>query len=434
MSTLLVIQTTTTTTTLQQCPAIPIPPRKDNDDDEPDPVLVALVAKWMYRGMIVVLLAGGVGYCYLKCPTDVETKLPLPSFLINTRQEWNSLGVAAKCLIVLPVALHLLHRNVPRAASWMQRYLVCSYDVVFHQRKVWTIWTTTLLHGGWIHLGINVSILMSLLVSTQLNFPGSCEAPMLATMWFVSAGLGGVLQLAHARLSRHRGFLMPAPYVGISGMVVAYFALMSLYDPRGEAYLIFFPWTTFDSIHLLWGVVAFDGLAYLYYLRTPPASVLRIAHGAHLGGVLASLLLYTLFAQTATKRTIHDLGRYHEKHMQARTRNRNPNQPKDKDTDKDTDMTIEESKEIEKHNRRAGLAAGSMLQLITTMKPNLLEDEHTFIALLGMLHDDKQVQNFLRGESMADFRAATAHWELTRVAMHNTATQRVTSTTTAIAS
>ncbi len=143
---------------------------------------------------------------------------------------------------------------------------------------VWlTPLTATLLHGGWLHLGFNMLMLVfcGQMVEAALGGRG------LAILYLIGAYAAAGLQYA-------AGPLDLSPMIGASGAISAVFGAYALLFSQPRLFL--------DRpvlarvVNILWLALAWVGLQYLMGLATSAADF-AVATPAHVGGFFAGLLL-----------------------------------------------------------------------------------------------------------------------------------------------
>lgn len=151
----------------------------------------------------------------------------------------------------------------------------------------WTLVTYAFLHGGIWHLLLNV---------LGIYLIGREVAPLLGSRrfaWFYAgtALLSGLAWLATNAWSGNDLL------VGASGCLAGLFILFAcIYPEREITFLVFFvlPVTLKPKV-LAWGLLAVDGLGFLFSELPGGRFATGIAHSAHLGGMLAGWLYYRYF-------------------------------------------------------------------------------------------------------------------------------------------
>ncbi len=149
---------------------------------------------------------------------------------------------------------------------------------------VWTFLSYALLHGGLLHLAMNC--LGMFLLGREVE-------PLLGAKRFLqfmaaAAFLGGLSwYLTHL-------FAGGTMLVGAAACVAAIFIFFAcVYPEREITFLLFFVLpVTLKPKFLAWGLIAFDGLGFLFSELPGGSFDTGIAHSAHLGGMLAGWLYY----------------------------------------------------------------------------------------------------------------------------------------------
>lgn len=150
--------------------------------------------------------------------------------------------------------------------------------------RLWTLVSYAFLHAGLLHLALNCLGLFLL---------GREVEPLLGAKRFLqffaaSALLGGLVWFAA------HTFAGGMALVGASACVAAIFILFAcIYPEREITFLLFFVLpVTLKPKFLAWGLLAFDGLGFLFSELPGGAFDTGIAHSSHLGGMLAGWLYY----------------------------------------------------------------------------------------------------------------------------------------------
>jgi membrane associated rhomboid family serine protease len=165
--------------------------------------------------------------------------------------------------------------------------------------EVWSFVTYALLHGDWLHLGINVAWMVAFGTPVLRRF-GTSRFLLLS----IAAAVGGAL----AHLWTHWGSLTPmiGASAAISGQMGA--AVRFAFQPggplgalgRGEEWRWRIPAVSLPAAFRNIRVVAFVAVWFLVNLAfgttsTVPGEAPSIAWQAHIGGFLVGLLLFRLF-------------------------------------------------------------------------------------------------------------------------------------------
>jgi membrane associated rhomboid family serine protease len=178
-------------------------------------------------------------------------------------------------LLVVLVIIFLFQNLMPiRAYRWFEQTFALSLEGI-KQGYLWQFLTFQFLHGGFLHILLNGVALYSLgRFMEQVIGRGRFLA-----LYFLSGIAGGALQTLVTLLLDHKDIPVVGASAGIAGLLGA-FALM--YPHQRLTILLFvFPVNVRAAV-LLW---SFIGLSVFGVI----APFGRIAHAAHLGGILAGL-------------------------------------------------------------------------------------------------------------------------------------------------
>jgi membrane associated rhomboid family serine protease len=146
------------------------------------------------------------------------------------------------------------------------------------------------LHGGTLHIMMNLAMLLQAGPVAELGFGGRRDGLVRFIAFFIASGIGGALMYCVVNSSS------TAPTIGASGAISGVFAgflwaAIGLAKP-GQAMLR--PVLVSAAFFLLINV----GLAWVGRVM----NVVPIAWESHLGGFLAGLILYPLFARAGRSR------------------------------------------------------------------------------------------------------------------------------------
>lgn len=143
---------------------------------------------------------------------------------------------------------------------------------------VWlTPWSATLVHGGWLHLIMNLVILL---------WVGSQVERVLGAANFLFAYLVGALAAAAAQwLADPAAFL---PMVGASGAISAIFGMYALFEARPKA--VTRSRRLNRLIHVAWLLGAWVAIQWMNGVLSLGQGVM-LATAAHIGGFVAGLAL-----------------------------------------------------------------------------------------------------------------------------------------------
>lgn len=140
-----------------------------------------------------------------------------------------------------------------------------------------TPWSSALLHGGWLHLGINM---------VMLAFAGSQVERVVGASGLLFAYVLGALFAAAAQFVVDPGSTVPL--VGASGAISALFGLYALFYGRPKQVTRNMKLNRW--IHAAWLLAAWVVLQWMTGLLAGGQGVL-LATPAHIGGFIAGLLL-----------------------------------------------------------------------------------------------------------------------------------------------
>src|SRR4029453_2956498 len=140
-----------------------------------------------------------------------------------------------------------------------------------------TPWTSALLHGNLLHLGLNMLILL---------FAGSQVERIIGKAGLVAAYLLGALAAAAAQFAVDPSGTIPM--VGASGAISALFGLYALF--YGQPKQVTSNRRLNRAIHVLWLLVTWVVLQWMTGLLAGGEGVM-LATPAHIGGFIAGLLM-----------------------------------------------------------------------------------------------------------------------------------------------
>ena len=168
----------------------------------------------------------------------------------------------------------------------LEKYGALSLDGLRHG-FVWQLLTFQFLHAGWLHLLLNC---WGIFV-----FGPPLEAMLgksrLATLYFLSGVAGGALQVLASVLNYHRfGGPVVGASAGVFGLIAAFTSLFP--DARMTLLLFFVIPVRMTANRMLTLAVVLTALGIMF-----PNWLLgrHVAHAAHLGGLIAGLILVRSF-------------------------------------------------------------------------------------------------------------------------------------------
>ncbi len=188
---------------------------------------------------------------------------------------------AVKILIVINVAFFLLDliiRNFT-GSDILTRYFALSIDNLL-RGKVWTIFTYSLLHSGFLHLGVNCLVLF---------FAGSALEQRVGKartfLIYIASVFGGAVLFLVSNLIGTNSVLMGASG-GVIGLLAAF--LMMSKDEVMTFFIIIFP-VKIKAWSMLKYMAMFEFFGFIFFELAPFASG-GIGFSAHLGGIIAGCL------------------------------------------------------------------------------------------------------------------------------------------------
>jgi membrane associated rhomboid family serine protease len=140
-----------------------------------------------------------------------------------------------------------------------------------------TPFSSALVHGGWLHLGINMLMLL---------FAGTMVERVIGASGLVFAYVVGALVAALSQFVVDPG--SPIPMVGASGAISALFGLYALFF--GQPKQVTRNQKLNRSIHVAWLLVTWVLLQWMAGMLAGGEGVM-LATPAHIGGFIAGLLL-----------------------------------------------------------------------------------------------------------------------------------------------
>lgn len=165
---------------------------------------------------------------------------------------------------------------------------------ILHGEKLWTIVTSMFMHGGFLHLFVNM---------VSLIFLGSFLERLIGTkrfllIYFIS-GIVASLAFVFLALAFHSNLEIPA--VGASGAIFGIAGVLAVITPKLPVYIMFIP----IAMPMWLGIVLMLALLWLISI----AAGLPIGNTAHLGGFLAGLA-YGFYLRLKHKRKVALLDKY----------------------------------------------------------------------------------------------------------------------------
>ena len=188
------------------------------------------------------------------------------------------------CLLIIAVfaAQQLLPIDMAEALAWWGGFVPARYSggLPFDAAAVWSPLTHTLLHGGWLHIGMNIGMLMAFGAGLEKQRGGK----YLLVIFIISALGGALTQYLFYSDST-------IPMIGASGGISGLFgaALMEMalnatsHDPR---------WRT-RLRHIMPFVAVWIGISLFFGIFGMPGENQPVAWAAHVGGFIAGMAAAT---------------------------------------------------------------------------------------------------------------------------------------------
>lgn len=192
--------------------------------------------------------------------------------------------IKALCALILVVfaAQQLLPVDVAEALVWWGGFVPARYSgtLPFDAAAIWSPLTHVLLHGGWLHIGMNIGMLMAFGAGLEKQR----GAKNLMFLFIVSALGGALTQFVFYSDST-------IPMIGASGGISGLFgaALMGMaqqatqHDPR---------WRT-RLRHVMPFVAVWIGISLFFGIFGMPGENQPVAWAAHVGGFIAGMITAT---------------------------------------------------------------------------------------------------------------------------------------------
>jgi len=184
------------------------------------------------------------------------------------------------------------------------RYLAIQPDSIIHGKYLWTIITSVFVHGGFLHLFINMFVLFSM--------GGLCERIIgrKRFFWFylISGIIAGLLFVVLAYFFGNSAigakiFGSPFDYaVGASGAIFGIAALFMILIPKMRFSIIFLPFFSLP------GYIMIPFVLFATWIVSSTASF-GIGNTAHFGGFLCGIF-YGFYLRYKYPRKVNALGRY----------------------------------------------------------------------------------------------------------------------------
>lgn len=191
-----------------------------------------------------------------------------------------NLPVLVRSLCLINIAIFLVMKIFPNILSAEQVYALSFVPARYFNNQpigfdgIFSPFTYMFLHGGWLHLGLNIGMLMA--------FGTGLEQRMGARrllLFYILTGLLGAL--LHTIVYPH----MEAPMIGASGAISGLFGgiIMVMYGEgmMGQSY-----WRLLPFVAIWIGISLFFGIFGM------PGTDNPIAWIPHVGGFIAGMLLY----------------------------------------------------------------------------------------------------------------------------------------------
>jgi membrane associated rhomboid family serine protease len=194
--------------------------------------------------------------------------------------EWRSATAAIAIFTVVVSAVAILFGGVEWSAlfgGFIPARMTGQLPVPGAIPAILTPWTSALLHGGWLHLALNMLVLV---------FVGTQVERVIGAGALVFAYLIGALVAAAAQFSVDPGSAVPL--VGASGAISALFGLYALFF--GQPKQVTKSHKLNRWIHAIWVLAAWVVLQWITGVLAGGEGIL-LATPAHIGGFIAGMLL-----------------------------------------------------------------------------------------------------------------------------------------------
>lgn len=185
--------------------------------------------------------------------------------------------IAIVTVAVSAFAILFIGPDAPVFGGFIPARLTGKLAVPGEVPAILTLWTSALLHGGWLHLAVNMLMLV---------FIGSQVERVIGPSALVFAYVIGAAVSALTQFATDPGGMIPL--VGASGAISALFGLYALFFGRPRQVTRNMKLNRW--IHALWVLVAWVVLQWMAGLLAGGQGVL-LATPAHIGGFIAGMLL-----------------------------------------------------------------------------------------------------------------------------------------------
>lgn len=184
---------------------------------------------------------------------------------------------AVKILCLLLIGMGVVQQLMPDdGLTFMLAFVPARYtDGAFEWAEIFSPVTHLFVHGGWLHIGVNLGMLMAFGAGLEKEI-GAKKCLIL----FFAGGLAGAL--SHFALAPHS----PYPLIGASGAISALFGAVVMMMYRQGAL------GAGGYRRLLPFVLAWIGLSLFFGFFGMPGAGGDIAWATHIGGFLAGLALF----------------------------------------------------------------------------------------------------------------------------------------------
>ena len=192
----------------------------------------------------------------------------------NSATAW----IAAVTILVSALAILFAYETAITAGGFIPARLSGLVDVTPAVPALLTPWTSALLHGGWLHLGINM---------VMLGLVGRQVERVVGASGLVIAYVVGALVASAAQFFASPSSLVPM--VGASGAISALFGLFAIFF--GQPKQVTKSQKVNRWIHVAWLLAAWIVIQLMTEMLAGGQGVL-LATPAHIGGFVAGLLLH----------------------------------------------------------------------------------------------------------------------------------------------
>lgn len=186
-----------------------------------------------------------------------------------------------KKIIIVNIVIFILQNIFP--PDFANQWFALSHNGFINGLKVWQVFTYMFMHGGWLHLFLNMFALWI--------FAGELEqvwGSKFFLRYYLLSGLGAgiFIVLMNSYMSTQNPNYATIPTVGASGAVYGILLAYGMTWPNREVLLYFILPVKMKYLVLAFGLIEFFGT-----LNSAMGASGNISHIGHLGGLVTGLLL-----------------------------------------------------------------------------------------------------------------------------------------------